>query len=264
MFYNIENRNLPFTCHHVSRLLPQPHIHSHLELIYMIDGTSKVFSDNQMYELNSGDLFLSFPNQIHFYHSTHSLNAYLVIFASDYIKEFKDLLQTKTPIVPIIHANRLLQNIGSRLAKMEESLKSSESFQNLVAKGELLSLLAEILPCFSLQERGGDSDSVKRILTYCIKHYQEPLSLEKLSRELYLNKYYISHVFTERFGINYKDFINQLRVEYACELLESNASMTDIAFTSGFTSIRTFNRAFSKHAGISPREYLKTQKKIQK
>ena len=40
----------------------------------------------------------------------------------------------------------------------------------------------------------------------------------------------------------FTDFINRLRIEHACNLLERGSNITDIAFSSGFSSIRTFNR----------------------
>ena len=60
-------------------------------------------------------------------------------------------------------------------------------------------------------------------------------------------------------GISYKDFINSLRVEHACKLLTKDISVTEVAYASGFTTIRTFNRAFLKHVGMTPRDYAKAQ-----
>ena len=51
--------------------------------------------------------------------------------------------------------------------------------------------------------------------------------------------------------------IGNLRVNYACDLLETNSSVTEVAMASGFSSIRTFNRVFLRVMGMTPREYLK-------
>ena len=102
-----------------------------------------------------------------------------------------------------------------------------------------------------------DHDSIKNVLTYCSEHYTEPLTLEILSRELHLNKYYISHIFKERMNIGFSDFVNSLRIEHACNLLEKGSNITDIAFASGFSSIRTFNRVFVQNTGMTPRDYIR-------
>lgn len=106
-------------------------------------------------------------------------------------------------------------------------------------------------------DKPGDQDTIKRILSYCIENYTKPLTLEYLAKELYLNKYYISHIFSERLNIHYKDFITQLRLVHACELLKKNVSVTETAYASGFSSMKTFNRTFLKYMKMSPREYAK-------
>ena len=108
----------------------------------------------------------------------------------------------------------------------------------------------------TLADSPGDQDTVKNILKYCMENYTEPLSLELLSKELHLNKYYISHIFQERMHISFKDFINSLRVESACNLLGKSSSITDIAYAAGFSSVRTFNRAFLKHMHMTPSDYI--------
>lgn len=64
-------------------------------------------------------------------------------------------------------------------------------------------------------------------------------------------------MFRQRLNTSFKDFVNQLRLEAACELLKKGTSMTESAYASGFSSVRTFNRVFSNYMNMSPREYAK-------
>lgn len=259
MLYQIETRDNPFTASHIHYLLPMPHIHPHLELIYLTSGTSIAAADNHRYEISAGDLFLSFPNQIHFYHDQEPVEGFLLIFSPDLLSDLQEVFQTQTPGEAILRKEQLPPDILDQLNKICDKLKTSSSFSQISAKGCLLALLGEILPLMTLSDAPADQDSIKKLLTYCTNNYTEPLSLETLSRELHLNKYYISHIFQERMGISYKDFINSLRVEHACKLLTKDISVTEVAYASGFTTIRTFNRAFLKHVGMTPRDYAKAQ-----
>jgi AraC-like DNA-binding protein len=81
-------------------------------------------------------------------------------------------------------------------------------------------------------------------LKKCVEHYMEPIGLEMMAKELYLNKHYISYIFKERMNVNCKDFVNRLRVEHACNMLTKDTPITECAYASGFSSVRTFNRAF--------------------
>lgn len=259
MPYHIETREKPFTASHLRKLQYPPHIHPHLELIYVKSGSSIAAADNKKYRLGDGDLFLTFPNQIHFYHDETPIDAYMLIFVPDLFSDLKEVFQNKSPVSPVLHADQLPEDIAEQLIKIRERLNSDDPFSRICAKGCLLSLLGELLPRVTLTDAPADQDSIKKLLIYCTENYTEPLSLELLSRELHLNKYYISHIFQERMSVSYKDFINNLRVEHACKLLTKDAHITEVAYASGFTTIRTFNRAFLKHMGMTPREYMKKQ-----
>ncbi len=259
MPYQIEIRKKTFTSSRLKKLQFPSHIHPHLELIYLKRGTSLVTTDNKKYCIGDGDLLLIFPNQIHAYHDETSIDASMLIFAPDLFSELKEVLCTKTPVSPIIHRDRIPTDIAEQLTQIHQQLNSEDSFSQLSAKGKLLSLLCELLSSMELIDAPADQDCIKRLLIYCTEHYTEPLSLELLSKELHLNKYYISHIFQERMNISYKDFINRLRVEHACELLQTDAQITEVAYASGFSTIRTFNRAFLKHMEMTPREYVKMQ-----
>lgn len=262
MIYEIENRNniisaaTPFT-----GLSPVPHLHTHLEMIYLSEGASMATLDYKDFLLEEGDLFLAFPNQIHFYHDMLPSRGTLIIFANDFCKELKELFQTRIPISPVIKSELLPADIQTKLNLILEQACSKEPFAHLAAQGYLLALLCELLRRMSLIPSPHSYDSIKNILNFCSERYTEPLSLDILSRELHLNKYYISHLFKERMKISFTDFINEMRVEYACSLLKQNSNITEAAFTSGFCSVRTFNRAFSKVMKTTPREYIRESHK---
>ena len=56
--------------------------------------------------------------------------------------------------------------------------------------------------------------------------------------------------------MNFCDYINSLRLVDAVNMLgNENASITEIAYASGFSTLRTFNRAFLKYYGVTPSEY---------
>lgn len=257
MPYQVENRKYSFTASPIYRLLPTPHIHSHLEIIYLKKGVSEAVLDNKKYLLEAGDFFISFPNQIHFYHVKDSVEGYMIIFTPKLFWELKEVFQTKIPTYSILHKNHLPADIKNYMEKICEKLKTNSFYDEIVARGYLLALLGEIFPFMTLTDSPQNQDTIKNVLKYCMEKYTEPLSLELLSKQMHLNKYYISHIFRERMNMSYKNFINNLRVEHACDLLEKGCSITDVAYNSGFSSVRTFNRAFIKHLNMTPKDYIR-------
>lgn len=257
MPYTLEARTSETTTFAFKGLSPLPHLHSHLELLLMTQGSSVATVDYKDYLIEEGDLFLAFPNQIHYYHDREACSGYMAIFPYDLYQELKALFQNKVPSSSVVKRENLPPLTGETLEKIVTGNNAESYFDRLTAKGLLLALLGELLPQMTLAPKPADQDSFKNILSFCAEKYTEPLSLDILSGALHLNKYYISHIFKERMGISFPDFINNLRVEHACRLLEKDSSMTEVAYSSGFSSIRSFNRAFSKNMGMAPREYVR-------
>lgn len=255
MSYHIEVRKVAFSTYHMHGLKPLPHIHSDVELVYLIKGSSVAVLDNREYVIKAGDLFLAFPNQIHYYLDKEPVEGYLMIFSLDLLKELQDVFRAKVPECAILGKDELPDNVEAILQNIHEKNRCGETLSKAIAKGNLLALLGECLCKMELVEKPGEQEAIKRILSYISEHYTEHLSLEVLAKELYLNKYYISHVFQERMNMTYKEFIHHLRVEYACELLRKGVSVTETAYASGFSTVRTFNRVFMKHKHITPKEY---------
>ena len=105
-----------------------------------------------------------------------------------------------------------------------------------------------------------DSGALRSIVSYCTRNFSEDLSLSVLEEKLHLNKYYISHLFSNRLGIRFNDYINSLRISEACRfLLNTDLNVTEISELVGFNTLRTFNRAFTKQIGASPTEYRKNE-----
>ena len=95
--------------------------------------------------------------------------------------------------------------------------------------------------------------------------YREPeLSLADLARRLHTNPVVLSQVINAGLGRNFNDFVNEYRVDECKRQVVNPAnahlSLLGIALDCGFNSKATFNRAFRKFTGQSPKEYVETQK----
>ena len=80
-----------------------------------------------------------------------------------------------------------------------------------------------------------------------------------MERELHISKYYISHLFSHKLNMRFNDYINSLRISDACRYLRHDTrSITEISELVGFSTLRTFNRAFIKQIGVTPSQYRKS------
>lgn len=93
------------------------------------------------------------------------------------------------------------------------------------------------------------------------KLYNNPeLTLLDVAKKLETNVSIISKTINQGFKMNFNDFINNYRIEEVKKAFDKGehkkSTLLGIAFNCGFNSKSTFNRAFKKNTGFSPKEYL--------
>lgn len=96
------------------------------------------------------------------------------------------------------------------------------------------------------------------IKKYLDEHFTEKIVLDELSRKFFINKYYLTKIFKETYGITINSYIMLQRITKSKQLLRfTNKTIDEIAVTIGIHNANYFSRIFHKIEGISPSEYRK-------
>jgi len=99
---------------------------------------------------------------------------------------------------------------------------------------------------------------LNRVNCYVRRHYSDKITLVEVAKVACLEERYFSTFFHRKTGICFKYWLNQLRIKKAKEaIIESDVSITKIAFLVGYQDLRTFERAFKRHAGVTPSRFRK-------
>lgn len=233
------------------------HIHKEVEIAYILKGKTKAYLDSKEYIVEQGDLFISFPNKVHFFDTFTDEESYLILFSPDCFSDFGSLLMKKDPVDPVIKKEKLPVEVNFLLRKALEAYNCDETYKNEKVKGYVNIFLADILPCLEFNESSNNhTEMLSSVLSYCVEHYKDNISLDEMSKKLHVSKYYISRIFSEKIKISFNDYINMLRINDAKEhLIKTNDSVTEIGINVGYNTIRSFNRAFLSQTGMQPREY---------
>ncbi len=256
-----EKRNVKYTYFDGTRLVDWAHVHHEFEIVYAEQSGASAVCDGVEYAVDEGDLFISFPHTIHHYKMNKERAKHiLLVFSPDDFAGFTKILLNFRPTCPVI------KNCGDKIKGLLADIKAiqgSEFYeQKLFAYVTLL--LSELIPLLELVERPqSESNNLKRLLEYCGENFTKDINLQTISRDLYMNKYHVSHLFNDVLGISLRKYVNTMRIKMAERLLAHNEmTVNEVAFAVGFSTQRTFNRVFIEYKGITPSEFR--QKKLQK
>jgi len=100
---------------------------------------------------------------------------------------------------------------------------------------------------------------LKRLREYVEQSYSEPISLKKAAGIAGLERSYFSTYFRAKVGITFTEWLRQVRLEKAMELMKAgDFSISEVAEAVGFKDLRTFERAFKQYTRRTPREFKKS------
>ena len=241
------------------------HFHTDYEVNYVVSGTHQVVIDNQEINVQAGDFILILPNQIH---ATHDLSDDLVLwfalFSQDLVSTFTKDMHEKTGKTALFHgqgtfAEKLLQPYLDAMpcGTVNELIPGSAPGNKYEVQALLYAICAEyarqveIIPMVR-----ADDDLSVRIAQYIQANFQKNLTLSGLAEALNYNVYYLSCFINQTFRMNFRQYLNTVRINYAKQLLhETKQPITRISSECGYQSIRTFNHAFQLQTGFAPSVY---------
>lgn len=98
--------------------------------------------------------------------------------------------------------------------------------------------------------------AVERARKYIDSNYNKDISLDDVSREVDISPYYFSKIFKEETGRNFVEYVTEVRMNRAKELLAfTDMPMKEICYEIGYSDPNYFSRSFKKNTGLTPTEY---------
>lgn len=132
--------------------------------------------------------------------------------------------------------------------------KAEDHNLDLFSESVLLCAFAHLDPKAKLK-----NDPVTRVIEYTNSHYTDPkLSLSGIAAKLGYDAKYLSFLFKTNNGINFSDYLRNLRVKHAAFLFEEGVeSVKSVAILSGFDDPLYFSKVFKREIGVTPSAYIK-------
>ena len=246
-----------------------PHFHKNYEILIPTVGVTQVTVDGQSYAIKPGQAIMIHPFQIHHLHLSQSAWIWCSVFSAQLVSGLHADLEGKKPRTPVFTPHESTTRFF-----LEEMLRHFYPFrgystltmqQTMAAKACLYAMGCDYV---AQAELIADGDARKtenlavRVAHYIETHFQSEITLRDVARELGYSYQYLSNTFHSLFGINFKKLLNQYRMDHAIRLLqETTLPITQVAFESGFQSLRTFNHVCSELFQRTPTDIRNDRKR---
>lgn len=244
----------------------KPHV-SHRQglasyLFFMVlEGHGTLRYQDRTYTLGHGDCVFLDCRQEHFHQSSEDLwRLKWAHFNGPNMDAVYDKYLERGG-VPCFHTQKA-KAFNSILEELFEVASSSSYVRDMKICEKLTSLLTVLMeeawnpdraPHVSEKRR-----NLQRIKNYLDQNYQYKITLDQLSEQFYINKFYLSKIFSEQYGMTINRYLLELRITQAKRLLRfTSLPIEKIAVECGIPDSNYFARIFKKIEGIAPGEYRK-------
>lgn len=247
------------------------HQHVEYELILFTEGEGMAFIGNHIGEFKTGDIFFLGTNLPHTFQKAHKdlvTSAVVVQFKEDFWgNEFMSLPETK-PIRKLFNLStqgiQLTGKSRQALDPLIKELEGLQGFSRIIRLCECLDIMACEKEFITVSTQPVKEyhpryrERIDAIFQFTIDHFQEVITIAAVAKIAGMSVPAFCNYFRKSTKKTYIDFLNEIRIGYACKLLaDTQNSVLDICYDSGFNTVANFNKQFMKLKKFTPSSYRK-------
>lgn len=251
------------------------HWHAEFEISLIVSGCAEFICGDDRFVSREGDIIIIPPNKLHaIYPHGDSKQLYdTIVFSPEMLGASDNDRCAAECIRPLSNGGF---EINTRITKQHIyycELKTAAENIFSCAKGNTpqldMLMKSELLRFFWLLEESGDilrtaenavsrSEMIRPAIEYMNENFAEAVTVDILAEAAHLSKSYFMNRFKEAAGVGAIEYLSQLRIKKACEILsKTDKTAAETAFECGFRNLSNFNRQFRKIVGCTPKEYRK-------
>lgn len=244
------------------------HFHPEYELVLITEGKGKRFVGDHVANFSAPDLVLIGSNLPHCWSELHDSSGYALQFNLDDDHPLGQLDEMRA-LKPLLHKAAFgIQFSGAVVGRVEKALKVIAGQSMLYRLAKFIEVLGEIaatsnenrtLLCgtaLTLNMQDHHVAAISRAVGFILSNLEEEIHLEDLLKVTNMSKPTFCRHFKRHTGRPLTTFVNEVRIVNTKRLLaETNQSITDIAYDSGFRNLSHFNTQFRKVSNESPSDY---------
>lgn len=251
------------------------HYHDFHKIMLFLSGDVDYFIEGITYRLEPSDIVLVGAGEVHrpVICSSAPYERIILYVSPDFVTSFAtenyalDTCFQKQPemaeSLPVLRTSSPSVSALFKLCKkLEDSLSGSEYAAELFSRCLLIQFLVELNrsylnDSFHYIETSSSNRKVTDILHYIHEHLDSDLSIDVLSKEFFISRRYLMHIFKKETGYSIGKYINAKRLFSARDKIQHGMSLTEACFSSGFQHYSTFTRSYYRMFGSTPGTFKK-------
>ena len=242
----------------------EKHWHTSIEIFAVMEGHLEFFMNKEEYPLKAGEQLIINSNEIH---SIHAAERNKTVVLQIPLKQFENYFTAQRFIrfrSQDAEADGKLASLIKKLYKVYTARDTGYEFGTMSLFYEIMYMLVKNYRLTEAHEKeirhSRKLDTLSKITTYMREHYKEDLKLSDLAATFGYSDAYLSRMFQKYAKINYKTYLQDIRMAYAYrDLMNTDHTISQIALDNGFCSSRGFSGEFQKRYGILPSEMRKQE-----
>ena len=234
-----------------------------IELTIVSDGTGRILTNDVPTEVASGDIYVSFPGDVHEIISDREDLLKFDFIAVNTVSEAliaeldSIMLDFHSPNKRVIRDEDISDIVSRAIAEEDSGEVYSQIMMESMIREILIYLVRDFAAINTTSRHTPNPDEAElfcyRIMNYIDSHIYSMQSLSELSEFTNYNYTYLSNLFKEVTGYTLMNYYRRRRLETAKLLLSENTlSITRIARLLGYSSVYTFSRAYKEYFGENP------------
>ncbi|MDP4093878.1 MAG: AraC family transcriptional regulator [Bacillota bacterium] len=243
------------------------HWHGDIEILLVVDGSVELNCISHKYKLEKNDIFILNSNEVHSLTKTEKSNTILAIqfdpkFCKSYFPELQRIVFSDRYITQKHNTDCWNVLIKNMMQIIEVYLKKDKyytlklmTYLHLIICSLMEKLKYDDATEKELSQQTKNLNRLNHIILYIKDNYMNRISLKAIAEELNIDMYYLSHFIKKHLGISFQEYLNNVRLERAVELLLAGKKSLDICIECGFSDYRYLNKAFFKEFNCTPNEF---------
>ena len=249
-----------YRLHGKDPFIRKEHFHNEIEFIYVVKGKGTLLKNNKTYNFYEQNLFFIDARNAHivFPEDDDYIRNKIVIDADSFFQFCETLGITKaidviSSTAPVTVDNNRIDEIFKKISHICSCCDINVGF----AQRYIIELIEWLYTKSQVNDTKENQSTVQNVLDI-IAQSQGRTNLTEISEKLYLDKFYVCHLFKEKTGVTLTEYISDVLYERAKTLLkETTKSIEEISYICGFSAPSSFSRFFKTKRGISPKDYRK-------